>query len=288
MTDGYRALRERAAWLDLSARGKIFAGGMDSARLLHAMSTNHIEGLAPGAGCYVFFLNAQGRIKGDAVVLRLADRFLLDTEPETRERLYRHLDKYIIAEDVTLEDVTAQMATIGVEGPDAAGALRALGAAVPEEDYAHTEWDKKTVQKVSWTGGPGYRIYLPVGEKTALVTALGQPATEHEANIVRLEHGRPRYGVDISDMALPQETGQMHAVHFEKGCYLGQEIVERIRSRGHVNRLLTSLKLEGSEPPAPGTRLGTGAHAGAEITSAEFSPATGKVVALAYVRRAQG
>src|ERR1043166_3940716 len=123
MTPGYRALREGAAWLDLSARGRIFVNGADAARLLHAMSTNHIEGLEPGSGCYAFFLNAQGRIQADAIVLRLQDRFLLDTEPETGGRLYKHLDKYIIAEDVALEDASSLLAVIGVEGPRAGDVL---------------------------------------------------------------------------------------------------------------------------------------------------------------------
>ena len=289
MTLGYRALRESAAWLDLSARGRILARGADTARLLHAMSTNHIEGLAAGAGCYAFFLNAQGRIQADALVLRFEDRFLLDTEPETRERLYRHLDKYIIAEDVSLEDVSSQFAEIAVEGPQAAALLSACQAPLPEQDYAHVAWGSRIVQKVSWTGAPGYRIFVPAAEKDALVRQLDQVpgATPEEANVVRLEHGRPRYGVDIFEMTLPQETQQMHAVHFQKGCYLGQEIVERIRSRGHVNRILVSLTLDGEEVPLPGSKIAAAGHPSAEITSAAFSPALQKVVALAYARTPQ-
>ena len=288
MTEGYRALRESVAWVDLSGRGKIVATGADGARLLHAMSTNHIEGLAAGGGCYAFFLNAQGRIQADAVVLRMEDRFLLDTEPETRERLYKHLDRYIIAEDVTLEDATARLATVGVEGPDSGELLRRVGAPIPESDYAHAAWKANTVANVSWTGGPGYRVFVPAAEKAELVKALEQAgaraATVDDAEVVRLEHARPRYGVDIFDMTLPQETRQMHAVHFQKGCYLGQEIVERIRSRGHVNKLLVGLTVSGTEAPAAGTKLVPGGQEVGEITSAVFSPAFQEVAALAYVR----
>ena len=117
---GYTALRERAAWLDLSARGKIRVTGEDRARLLHAMTTNEVAKLKPGEGCYAFFLNAQGRILGDANVLCFEDHLLLDTEPETCQKLFEHLDRYIIADDVSLEDQTERVATIAVEGPDAA------------------------------------------------------------------------------------------------------------------------------------------------------------------------
>ena len=111
---GYEALRNGAAWLDLSGRGKIMLSGEDRARLLHAMTTNHIQQLAPGTGCYAFFLTTQGRILADVNILCRPDHFLLDVEPETREKIYQHLDRYIIADDVTLEDVTASTATIAL------------------------------------------------------------------------------------------------------------------------------------------------------------------------------
>ena len=110
---GYDALRNGSAWLDLSARGKIKMIGEDRARLLHAMTTNHIQQLVPGSGCYAFFLNDKGRILSDVNVLCRPDHLLLDLEPETREKLYQHLDRFIIADDVTLEDVTAATATCG-------------------------------------------------------------------------------------------------------------------------------------------------------------------------------
>src|SRR5271163_3755056 len=144
---GYDALRNRAAWLDLSSRGKIQLIGEDRARLLHAMSTNHIQQLTPGTGCYAFFLNDKGRILADANVLALADQFLLDVEPEARETLYQHLDRYIIADDVTLEDQTAATATIALEGPDAAEVLRRAGAPVPEQDYASAPWGEWLVAR---------------------------------------------------------------------------------------------------------------------------------------------
>ena len=144
MSPGYSALREHAAWIDLSSRGKIRASGEDRARLLHAMTTNHVEQLKPGEGCYAFFLNAQGRILGDVNLLCFEDHFLLDTEPETRGKLFEHLDRYIIADDVTLKDETDRTATIAVEGPEAVAVLAKLGAPVPQASYATAAWGTST------------------------------------------------------------------------------------------------------------------------------------------------
>jgi aminomethyltransferase len=268
---GYKALLESAAVLDLTGRGAIRVTGEDRARLLHAMSSNHIERLKPGEGCYAFFLNAQGKILADANILCFADHLLLDTEPETREPLRRHVDKYVIAEDVAIEDTAP--AILGIEGPDAADALKSTGAPLPAEDYAHAAWDDATVARISETGAPGYRIWLPAARKDELMVRLGLPlATPEDARIVRIEHGKPRYGIDITDGTLPQESQQMHAVSFNKGCYLGQEIVERIRARGQVHRRLERLEYEPGHPPE------------AQITSEVFSPALGRMVALGYVR----
>ena len=276
MGPGYQALRESAAWLDLSSRGRIFAAGEDRARLLHAMTTNQVKELQPGQGCYAFFLNAQGRILADAHLFILPDRILLDVEPEVRESLYQHLDKFIIADDVTLEDVSESLTAIGVEGPKAEEVLAAMGAPIPETPYSHLAWNGRIVARVNATGEPGFRIF---GGKLT-----HDPTDAESVRVVRLEHAKPRYGEDIFDTTLPQETQQKHALNFNKGCYIGQEIVERIRSRGHVNRLLVGLRIDATEALPSGTKLSAdGAEAG-EITSAAFSPALGKVVALGYVR----
>ncbi len=285
---GYPAIRESSAWFDLPGRGKIRATGEDRARLLHAMTTNNIQQLVPGQGCYAYFLSAQGRIVGDVNLFCRADDFLLDTEPETCQTLYEHLDKFIIADDVTLEDLTSTLQTVAVEGPRSADVLRQAGAPLPESDYAWTSWDNRIVARLSFTGGSGYFLFVPAAERTALIAAIepaGAAAADLEAaNVVRLEHGKPRYGDDISERYLAQETNQMHALNFSKGCYLGQEIVERVRSRAQIHRRLLPVHIETAEPVAPGTKLQSGDKPAAEITSAAYSPALGKTVALAYVR----
>ena len=293
--DGYLGLRESAAWMDLSGRGKIRALGEDRARLLHAMTTNDVQSLSAGEGCYAFFLNAQGRILGDVNLFCREDYFLLDTEPETRSKLFEHIDRYIIADDVTLEDATGQLATIAVEGPQASAVLDRLGAPLPKADFATQIWGNRMVARVNSTGAGGFFIFLPTAEKADLLAALRgagvAEATSQEARTVRIEHGRPRYGEEITERYLVQETAQLHAVHFSKGCYLGQEIVERVRSRAQIHRVLRRLEIdlpELAEGPADltGSKLKAGDAAAGEIASAAFSPALGKVVALAYVRTA--
>jgi aminomethyltransferase len=272
-----------AHWLDLSARGKIKMLGEDRARLLHAMSTNHIQQLKPGEGCYTFFLNAQGRILGDAHVLCFDDHFLLDTEPETREKLYEHLDKYIIADDVTLEDTTSTLATIAVEGTGA-GAM--LGA-VPETPFHWVAWKDRIVLNASYTG-EGFFVIVPLDQRQSLIAELESagaiPANLPDFELARLENGKPRYGEEITERYLLQETGQMHAVHFSKGCYLGQEIVERIRSRAQIHRILMPLRINSKIAPSAGEKLLVDGQPAAEISSAAYSPALDQVAALAYVR----
>jgi folate-binding protein YgfZ len=285
---GYQALCEGAALLDLSGRGKIRVTGEDRARLLHAMTTNHVQQLTPGAGCYAFFLNAQGRILADVNVLCFEDHLLLDTEPETREKVYRHLDKYIIADDVTLEDCTEAMATLGVEGPGAAHALAAVGAPLPEAECGTMAWPGGVAARLNASGEEGYFLFAASETKDRigrqLMSAGAVRATEADWRAVRIENGKPRYGEEFADTNLPQETKLMHAVHFNKGCYLGQEIVERVRSRGHVNRLLERLRVERAETLPRGVKVLQQGNECGEVVSSVYSPREGAVVAMAYLR----
>ncbi len=284
---GYDALRRGAAWFDLSSRGRIYATGEDRARLLHALSTNHVQQLVPGTGCYALFLNAQGRILADANLLCLDGRILIDTEPETRGRVFQHLDHYIIADDVALEDSSESLACMAIEGPESAAALTSLGAPLPDTPFSHAAWGERgLIVRLSHTGSPGWRIFLPQHEVAGASRGLEEADTE-AVRTVRLEHAKPRWGEDFSEATIAQEAQQMHAIHFSKGCYLGQEIVERIRSRGHLNKLLVGLRIDATAPPQPGSKLSAGGVEIGEVTSSALSPALGKVVALGYVRAAQ-
>ena len=277
------ALRTGFALADLSARGRIRVTGEDRRRLLHAMTTNHVEGLEPGQGVYAFFLNAQGRILSDVTVLCREEDLLLDVEPETREKIYQHLDKFIIADDVTLEDVTKSTCEVAVEGPMAVAWLEERGLAAPAGDFNFTRWGDRIVVKISATGLPGFRVIAPATELASLLEGVPL-ATAEEMEAARIENGRPRYGVDFTEMHIAHETGLMHALHFNKGCYLGQEIVERVRSRGLVQRQLVALKITGEAVPEPGAAVMAGEAESGKITSAVYSEAQQCVRALGYAR----
>lgn len=285
-TPGLQALADSAAILDLSDRGRIRVTGEDRARLLHAMTTNHVQGLKPGEGQYTFFLNAQGQIQADAYVLCFADHFLVDVEPQTRQSLYEHLDRFIIADDVTLEDVTEQTFALGLEGPQALRLAAEAGITAPHAAYSHTEWDAYSVAAVSFTGAHGVRIYGPALRKDdamGILTNTGAiEATSEDAETFRITQFKPRYGHDITERSLPQETQQTRALHFQKGCYLGQEIVERVRSRGHVNKLLVGFTGESEHAPEPGAKVAYGGKEDGEVTSAVA--VGGKFYGLAIVR----
>lgn len=269
---------ESAALFELPGRGRIKAFGEDRKRLLHAMTTNDVQGLEPGQGRYAFFLSAQGRILSDVTILAREDYLLLDVEPAQRAPVFAHLDKYIIADDVTLEDASDEQTTLALEGPRAKEILEFIGAPVPENAYESADWAGRVVVRTSYTGADGYHIYLsaldaPVLEET-LADAGAVAAGMDDAETARILHGRALYGVDIAETNLPQETQLLHAIHFSKGCYLGQEIVERIRSRGQVNKLLQRIEVEPDAPAPVGT-----------VTSSTVDPRTKKTVYLAYVRR---
>jgi len=266
---GYQALHEGAARLDLSSRGKIRVTGEDRARLLHAMLTNDVKGLAPGEGNYHFLLNAQGRIQADLNLWVLDDWILLDCEPGLTSRIYETLDHYIIADDVQLEDVTSKLATVAVEGPQAADVGEAPGA---------------IRARISATGQPGVWFFVDPERQAELFPGV-VAATAEEARVVRVENGVPQYGEDFGDTTLAQETQQTRALHFTKGCYLGQEIVERIRSRGQVHRLLVRVAVEGTEPPASGTPVLAGGQEAGRLTSPVYSPRFASSLGLAIVRR---
>ncbi len=286
MTPGYEALTSAAGLVDLSTRGRIRVEGEDRARLLHAMTTNHVQQMKPGDGLYAFFLNAQGRIIADVYIFCFDDHFLLDTEPATRQLIYDHLDQYIIADDVTVTDVTEFTFCFGIEGPKATEVAGRAGIPAPHHRFSHVRAGEYTVASLSSTGTHGVRVFGAASHKEDAIKLIEGAgaffASDADAEAARIENFVPRYGIDITDSTLPQETQQVHALHFQKGCYLGQEIVERIRSRGHVNKLLMGFRSEGMEAPAPGAKLLLEGKPTGEVTSATV--ANGVVFGLAYVR----
>jgi folate-binding protein YgfZ len=273
-----RALLEGAGAFDLGYRGQLAVGGADCLRWLNGMLTNNIQGLAPGSGSYSFVLNAQGRIQGDCDAYRMPEHLLVITDRSQIPALMAHFDHFIIMDDVALEDVSPTRTCLGLAGPLAAQLLGALGVALPA-DHSGALWLLETRicgVPVQLTGGyptaaPRFELWC-ANERaqmlwTVLLAAGAIPCGLRAAETLRVLEAIPRFGVDLQERDLPQETGQARALHFAKGCYLGQEIVERIRSRGNVHRRMVQLSLTAHPAELPAELLANG-HAAGRITSA--------------------
>ena len=285
------ALISGAAVHDLGWLRRSAVRGEDRFRWLSGMVTNMVKDLAPNAGAWNLVLNAQGRIQGDLTVWREpprrhgpvaggpgeSDDLELEVTADQAEKLLAHLDRFIIMDDVELERLEEETA-IGLTGPKAGEVLARLGLpTLPEPlTQARAEWKGEVLVRRGYgVLADHYAVWAPASRVGDLWQALGaagaRPVGSAALEAFRIAEGIPVYGVDMVDRDLPQETSQMRALHFDKGCYVGQEIVERIRSRGNVHRRLRSLELAGPTPE-PGTRLTfDGADAG-HITSATELP----------------
>lgn len=294
----FRALLSGCGVYDLGDRAKVAVTGGDRVRWLNGMVTNNVRDLATNHGVYAFLLNAQGRIQGDLYAYNLGDSLMVDTQSRQREHVLAHFDKYIIADDVEVADVSAAVTSIGVAGPQARDVLEKGGIHAPELtplELCSPKCDcacgclQCTLVRGEDIAGPSYEIWLtPDKVKStwdALIAAGAMPVGAEALELRRISFAIPRFGVDIRERDLPQETGQTRALNFTKGCYLGQEIVERIRSRGAVHRLLTAFTVEGT-PPETGVTILAGDKEGGEITSSAILPLAGgdRPVALGYLR----
>jgi folate-binding protein YgfZ len=295
----FQALVSGCGIYDLSGRAKIAVTGGDRVRWLNGMVTNNVRDLAPGHGVYAFMLNAQGRIQADLYAFQRGDSLLVDTELGQREKVLQLFDHYIIADDVEIADISDKLVALGLAGPESRHVLERAGISFP--DLAPLELCTPkcdcacsclqcTVVKGDDPAGTSYEIWLAPDQLKptwdALVAAGATTVGTDALELRRISFGIPRYGVDIRERDLPQETGQTRALNFTKGCYLGQEIVERIRSRGAVHREFTAFTVEGALPE-PGAKILADEKEAGEITSSAILPLPGaeRAVALGYLRR---
>jgi len=287
------ALANGAAGHDLGWLKRVAVRGEDRFRWLSGMVTNTVNDLGQNAGAWNLVLNAQGRIQGDLTVWREGDNLEVEIAADQYERLLAHLDRFIIMDDVELVPVEAE-AALGLTGPAANDVLARVGLPVLSAPMTMTrvEWNGMELRIAREYGAAAahYALWAPEAQlgklwkylRTAGATPVGSASVE----AFRIAEGIPAYGIDMAERDLPQETSQTRALNFSKGCYLGQEIVERIRSRGNVHRHLRHLELNGPVPAA-GTELGLDGEAVAgKITSAaELSlPPGNRVFALAMMR----
>jgi len=290
------ALHGRAGVYPLAGTGWLRVTGGDRLRWLAGMLTNGIQQQEPGTGTYNFILSAQGRIQGDCYAFVRKQDVLLETSSEQIRPLQTLLDRFIIMDDVELADVSAEWHGIGIAGPKAAEMLNSIGLSA--DALAPLALRSLTRNGLEFTIIAAYSPAVPRFElwcndateaaalRSALIAAGAADCGPEAVEDLRILSGIPRYGTDIRDKDLPQETAQTRALSFSKGCYIGQEIVERIRSRGAVHRTFTGFLIKG-ELPSAGTALELDGKPVGEITSAAAIPLEHgeKKLALGYIRR---
>jgi len=299
----YTALAQSAGVLDLSFRSRLCVVGADRARFLHGQVTNNVKQLQPGTGCYAAITNNKGKLQSDLNIHCLADELLLDFEPGLAAAVTDRLAKFVVADDAQIVDVAPHYGLLSVQGPKAAEVASALGIfpTLPTNLFQSTKASEAMLGDVYLvnlprTGSAGFDLFVPVAAMAAVADKLiaaakqsgGRACGWDALELARIEAGIPRYGADMDDTNLPQEAGiETRAVSFSKGCYIGQEVINRIRTIGQVSRALRGVRLPEEMPALPvrGDRL---FHEGKEvghITSAARSSSLRANIALGYVRK---
>jgi folate-binding protein YgfZ len=299
----YKALRQTAVVMDLSFRGRICLLGNDRVRFLHGQITNDVKKLGAGEGCYAALTSAKGKMESDLNVFNLTDELLLDFEPGLTQKISQRLEKFIVADDVQIADVAPHYGLMSVQGPKAAEVVGAVGLGkVPEKGFAIVKVSDATLGEIYLANQPrvfagkfGFDVFVPnqslgaVADKLiAAAKGLGGGGCGWTAfETGRIEAGIPRFGADMDETNLPMECIENRAMSFNKGCYIGQEVLNRIHAIGQVTKELRGLRLvdDLKTLPQKGDKL---FHDGKEIgyiTSAVKSPAINAGIALGYVRR---
>jgi tRNA-modifying protein YgfZ len=281
----YRTITEACGVIDRSERGKLALSGGEGKSFLQGQVSNDVEALTPGAGCYAAFLTPKGKMLGDLRILDTGDELLLDTERVALQDLFNMIRRFSIGYQVELHKRTLESGLLSLIGPDA---RRVAGAqALPEVEHAHALVEVGGVPARAIRTDVGIDLLCDAADSPALLAALsaagGAVVSEEAAECLRVEHGRPRYGIDLDDTVIPQEAGlNARAVSFTKGCYVGQETVARLHYRGKPNRHLRGLRL--SNEVGRGEEIEFEGRGVGRVTSTAVSPRFG-AIALAFVRR---
>jgi len=291
----YAALSTAACVLDAGQRTQIEVLGADRAAFLHRMCTNRVLGLGPGSGCEAFLLDAKGHVLAFARIFVTDSSLVLETAPGQSAPILSHLDKYVVRDRVEFHDRTQSWHPLRVAGPRAQDVLaRLFGNRVPDRPLEHVRVEvgglDAWVVCLSAGARPFWQVVSlsePTGRLWSAIRQLGaRPCGSLAAEAVRIERGEPEYGLDITVENLAQEVGRCDtAISTSKGCYLGQEVVARIDSRGHVNRRLAGLIFSTDQVPVQAMDVYADGVTAGRITSAAFSPGLGVTVGLGYVRR---
>jgi folate-binding protein YgfZ len=302
MTSAYQAARQRAAFMERSARGRLLVSGRDRASYLQGLLTNDTVALKTGEGCYAAYLTPQGRMISDLWVYELGDVILLSLPGDVKDTVLAKLDQFIFSEDVQLGDVTGTFGQVAVVGPEAA---RLVGSLLDDSPVARLTalgehgnirgsiaTQPAIVTRITDAGEPGFEIYAERAEigalKARLVEAGVVELDAETAEVLRVEAGVPEFHRDMDEETIPLEAGiESRAISLTKGCYVGQEVIIRVLHRGHgrVARKLVGLTLEGDAIPERGSIVTSDQKDVGEITSSVRSIALDRPIALAYLQR---
>lgn len=304
LRDAYDAARRTAAFIDRTAsRGRIVAAGPDRATYLQGLLTNDTVSLVSGQGRYAAMLTPQGRMIADMWLYELGDVMLLTLAREVKDTILAKLDQFIFNENVQLGDVTGTFGQIAVIGPEAGAVIAAMLDALPGDTLssltphgnlrATVQEQPAIVTRIDDAGVSGYDLYVDVSLRDGLIAGLEargiSDATGDTAETLRIEGGMPLFGRDMDSETIPLEAGiESRAISFDKGCYVGQEVIIRVLHRGHgrVAKRLVGITFEASSGvPAPGATVRTDERDIGRVTSATFSPSLDRPIALGYVQR---
>lgn len=293
---GYQAVREGGAGLiDLSSRGRILVAGSEAVMFLNGLITNDMKTLAPHSWMPAVFPNVQGRMLAAVRILNRGDEFLLDTEAATREKVLQMLNRFTLAGDFRVTDISVHTAMLSLQGPKAGEALRVVfgdeAARVEKQKVIETRRDDTeiTIIRATHTAEDGFDLFINAADdarlREAFMSTGAEPVSDAAAEALRIEAGLPRYGLDMDESTIVTETNLDDAVSFTKGCYLGQEIIVRIKHRGHVAKKLTGITFSEYVEVESGAKiLSADDKEIGRITSSAYSPKLARTIAFGYVK----
>ncbi|HSH96025.1 MAG TPA: glycine cleavage T C-terminal barrel domain-containing protein [Roseimicrobium sp.] len=297
------ALTASAGAVDLSFRGRVCLLGADRLEFLNGQVTNNLKTLSPDCGCYAALVNAKGKLQGDLHIYNLADELLLDFEPALTAAVTQRLEKYIIAEDVQVVDVVPHYGLWSIQGPRAGAAVARLelGVDLPSQRDRYVKMSSADLGDIYIVNNPrlgvaGFDLYVPtaamglVGDKLIMAAKQegGRVCGFDAWETVRVEAGIPRFGVDMDETNLAPEAGIAgRAISYNKGCYIGQEVIARVRTYGQVAKALRRLALppEVAVLPKKGDKLFKDGREAGYFTSTVRPVPSGEVIGMGYVRR---
>jgi folate-binding protein YgfZ len=297
----HAALRKSAAVIDLSLRSRLVLTGADRLRLLNGQVTNNVKDLPPGEGCYAALVTNKGRMQSDLYIHILPEEILLDFEPGLAGAIAERFNKYIIADDVQVVDAAPHYGLLTAQGPEAWTVVERLGLGftMPTNEFQSRSVKDETLGEIYCvnhrrTGTNGFDLFAPAHSLPAVADKLiaaakeigGRAAGWQALETARIEAGIPRFGAEMDETNLAPEAGiEARAISYTKGCYIGQEIIARIRTYGQVAKALRGLRFEGGPLPTRDAKLFFGDKEVGRVCSAIHSPALNANIGLGYVRR---